>query len=166
MNYLKGDLFVKSFVERTKCNFEQVENLDSTYETYKVTQLVNSLLGLLVVPESYGYTKCTDSIISKKLLNDIQSKVTSTYLTKNGNNESKSLKNIVRHMRNAIAHSKNLKFLPDETNKNQIGYIVFKDVDVNNSSFKFNLQLSIEQLKEFVYEFSDGIVRTLKGSVK
>lgn len=43
---------VKDFAERTLVNLRQIESLsESGYEAYEVTQLINSLLGLLIFPK-------------------------------------------------------------------------------------------------------------------
>lgn len=57
MEYAKDSAFVKDFIHRTK------ENIRNGTHPYEVTQLVNSLIGLLVLPKERHYTNIQDKMI-------------------------------------------------------------------------------------------------------
>ena len=98
MMYNKGNKFIADFVSRTKKNDEIVKNNDG----YEVTQLINSLIGLLIIPEQTMYRQITDDSVDDKLLVKLISCINkNTYKPKK-----EDLQAITRHMRNAVAHSK------------------------------------------------------------
>ena len=52
--------FIKEFTDRTMENYNRIKNgcIGAQAESYEVTQLINSLFGLLIVPnEKYKYRK-------------------------------------------------------------------------------------------------------------
>ncbi len=58
--------FIRDYIERTKLNYERLKA-----GPYEVTQLINSAIGLLIIPEQKLYDKITNKMISKKLLNEL-----------------------------------------------------------------------------------------------
>ena len=65
MEYAKDNAFVKDFVLRTK------ENICRGSHPYEVTQLVNSLVGLLILPKERYYTNIQDNMIDSRLFADM-----------------------------------------------------------------------------------------------
>ena len=69
MDYDKTNL-VLDFARRTKKNLEFIEHsltrdrLNSENDVYEVTQLINSLLGLLVFPQQKFYDAIPSSFVS------------------------------------------------------------------------------------------------------
>ena len=117
MEYLKGKDFVSDFAERTLVNLEKIEKEKSDDAKYEVTQLVNSLLGLIVFPKE------------RNVADDKWGKVLANYI------KAPSISNIsddqiIRHMRNAISHS-HIFFesgnILDKNRKKQIASITFVD---------------------------------------
>lgn len=93
--------FHRSFVERTR------KNLDSYQGEYEATHLINSLLGLLIVPKE----RLLDDIPTTPLdqLDHTQWGRTSDWLTQPnkcelGHEHSLTLRQFVRKLRNAVAH--------------------------------------------------------------
>lgn len=58
----KGDEFIKDFALRTKENYRMVQK-----GSYEATQLINSTVGLLIIPQQEQYDKIVDSIVSEEL---------------------------------------------------------------------------------------------------
>lgn len=58
--------FIRDYIERTKLNYERLKA-----GPYEVTQLINSAIGLLIIPEQKLYDKITNKMISKQLLNEL-----------------------------------------------------------------------------------------------
>ena len=117
MEYLKGKDFVSDFAERTLANLEKIENEKSDDAKYEVTQLINSLLGLIVFPKE------------RKVMDDEWGKALAKYIKippKFNVEENK----IIQHMRNAISHS-HIFFesgnILDKNGKKQITSIKFFD---------------------------------------
>lgn len=112
MEYLKGKDFVSDFAERTLANLEKIEKEKSDDAKYEVTQLVNSLLGLIVFPKEREVTddKCVKNLVP--------------YIIKTNNYS------LIQHMRNAISHS-HIFFesgnILDKNGKKQIASIKFFD---------------------------------------
>ena len=146
MEYAKDSEFLKDFVLRTKANISMCQS------PYEVTQLVNSLIGLLILPKEQYYQNIQDDMINSQLLTTIKQKITINSPEKNYN-----LKQIVRRLRNAIAHF-NIECKADiETH--EIDHIIFSDFDHGNDSQtpNFQISLSVDLMKKFVYQFSESI---------
>ena len=67
MMYISKDSFIKEFAKRTKANY-----LSLSAGPYEVTQLINSMVGLLIIPEQKAYEKICDSLIDQQLLNKMK----------------------------------------------------------------------------------------------
>ena len=151
--------FVKDVAKRTK------ENLKKYKGHYDTTQLLNSAVGLLIIPHANYYKKIENSFVSSKVLNIMRNAI-----QKNSYPEDKKpyeLKDIVKHIRNGIAHS-NLYF---EAIDNELHTIQIKDhkngytkTNKKTGSSKkvpaadFEIILSISNLREFMIEFADAII--------
>ena len=121
MEFAKDEEFVADFVRRTK------ENIKCGCHPYEITQRINSLVGLLILPKERYYDHIDDSMISPKLLAALMQGI------KIPNNVSKlDLKSIVRRMRNAIAHF-HIKCKADKYT-HLIDHIVFEDFNSGNTS--------------------------------
>ena len=91
MEYSKELGFTKDFVERTLANLEIIENYaKDVKDAYEITQLINSLLGLIVFPKERD--ECMD-------LNCLQKYV------KISSDKKLSNKDLLRNLRHAISHS-------------------------------------------------------------
>ena len=121
--------FVKEFAERTRMNLEIVEKSDAP-SAKEVTQLINSLLGLLVVPnERYKFSRnnnnrCTEYALRaanktsygkiKDIINNI--KAEKKFFCDYDNEKNYPVSNFIKHLRNAVCHSGNntLRVLPPQ----------------------------------------------------
>jgi len=138
-NFDLGD----EFIARTQKNLIAIECLkDISCKVYEVTQLLNSMLGLLIFPKE------------RRLYEKIQPKSWDTMVEEgwplpSGDNAHVSdLEELIRHMRNAVAHCKfNLT-----TDHDEISSIEFRDIP----SFWTGVY-DVASLRKFVYMFLDHI---------
>ena len=148
MMHAKGDEFIKDFALRTKENYRLVQR-----GPYEVTQLINSAVGLLIIPQQKQYDKIVDGIVSEELLQDLQNCV-----VKNTYPQNLNLGQIARHIRNSIAHAR-FEFiaekLPQKSKPIQIRKVVFKDED-ERRKYEFEISLTVELLEKFFFAFSDA----------
>ena len=140
MGYDKNYL-VKVFAERTRGNLEVIERIQPDF---KITQLINSCLGLLVFPRK----ACRDKI-PKIPLDDLASNGWPIPSIEAGFQQAANLRELILRLRNGIAHGQ-LKFYPDENN--QIKYLRVRDK-------KWQVKMNVEDLWEFVIKFSDMLIR-------
>ena len=156
--------FISDFAKRTKINLEIVE--DSKYG-YEVTQLINSLFGLLILPyEKYKYrskgsknssyyksdedmresnTKAYEELESLINIFRNKGKLYSSYTHKDRYNVSM----VIKHMRNAMAHSgdSGINIYPFAEHNSEIDGIIFFD---SYRKQEFILEMTIEEIKQFI----------------
>lgn len=153
MQFVKKEKIMPQYIDRSIENLLYIENSQSA--NYEVTQLINSLLGLLILPNEERYVKIENSDISSATLSYIQQKTT-LCLDKNMQKEDNSLKNIVRHLRNSACHFR-IKFCGN----NEIEKIRFQDFDkdkiTKKSTKNFEAELDIKLLRAFVVEFGKSM---------
>lgn len=134
------------FISRTEKNLRAIENLRQEGESvYEVTQLINSLLGLLVYPRERFFETIPD--------------ITQETMIKEGwplpyeeNSQIQHLRELVINMRNAVAHF-NIEFIAV---KNEIKGIRFKNYgtrDMNRINPLWIGEYRLEPLKRFVDMF-------------
>lgn len=152
MEYAKDSAFIKDFIFRTK------ENINHVNHPYEVTQLINSLIGLLVLPKEKYYNNIKDTMIDHKLLNDIKK-----CIEINNSHKRCNLKYIVRRIRNSIAHF-HIECKADK-NTLEIDKIVFSDYDNGNNTNipDFRISFTVELVKDFVDQFSDEVAKSIVG---
>lgn len=95
--YLKDNKFLKQYAERTLKNLEVIEQKASTEinSAFEVTQLINSLLALIVFPQERNLAIKTNKTWDKML---------KQYIVHSGYSNISS-NNILRQLRHAISHS-------------------------------------------------------------
>lgn len=149
MMYAQGDEFIKDFVMRTKSNLFFLEK-----SQYEVTQLINSMIGFLIIPEQKQYNHIVDGMIDDVLFQKI-----SNCIDKNTYSTAVNLQQICRHLRNAVAHS-NISFQAEKPNISSQPLIIHsaKFVDENKRTNEYiEITLTIELLKEFLIAFSEAV---------
>ena len=149
MMYARGNDFIKDFATRTKANLKIVEN-----GPYEVTQLINSMVGLLIIPETLQFNKITDSLIDGALLDKMKNCIeANTYHTPI------NLKEISKHLRNAVAHSR-IKFEAEKPNITTHPLIIhsvrFEDINKDTGE-SIAIKVEIDLLKDFLFAFSDTV---------
>lgn len=133
-----GTKYAKELTWRTK------ENLDNYQGTYEVTQLINSMVGMLVIPRSVYLQNLKNAPFDSTLLQKMQTCCVQNQLL--------PIDTIVRRMRNAICHGR-LEFHADSVGN--IERITLKDVHRNTPLFE--MDISIDLLREFVSALSAAI---------
>lgn len=135
------EVFIKEFTERTIKNYYKILERyeEDPSQRYEVTQLINSLFGLLIVPnEKYKYRKNGQGVKEFYLkkaegYKDITAIICDLkedgrlYSSYDDNHE---VSDFIRHMRNSLAHSGNqgLHFLPCAEGQ-KITSVIFYDSD-------------------------------------
>lgn len=150
-NYLKQEY---DFIERTKKIIKQYETIKEK-EEYEVTLLLNCFVGLLILPQQYWYDHQPETMISEKDWGILPENV--TFIKKE---EIKNVKNVVRHLRNAISHYRFSAF--GDENKN-ISHIKFEDYDMSSNK-TFEATLSVDSINKFVSIFSEHMLKLMNSS--
>lgn len=148
MNY--HDL-VKDFARRTQKNLEFIERYkdDPGSEVYEVTQLINSLLGLIVFPEQRFY-----NYIPEIPLAELEREGWRCPRVRGNYPQVANLRELARYMRNAIAHS-NLQFLDDRHSGSISGIILWNE---NRRVKDWEVELTIPELKDLTEKFINLIL--------
>jgi len=106
---------IQDFARRTRKNLEAIDRLHAEgRQVYEVTQLVNSILGLLVFPQQ-EYVDQIPHIALDELRRDGWPipKVTGRF------EQVRDLNQLIRYLRNAITHF-NIKFIGDGQNEIEV----------------------------------------------
>ncbi len=169
MNY---ENVVKDFAERTKVNLELIRDQKKPRnEIYEVTQLVNSMMGLLIFPkEKYWFNKIhnEETHIDKikysqaislgwPCINPVVYKHPTHYIDE----EKSRFGNEVSFIRNAFAHN-NIDFISEETNidsKPATQIVAVELVNKHNGRITWQAILSIAQLEKIADVFLEIILR-------
>lgn len=152
MQFTEKQNFMPEYIERTLVNLQHIEkNVPATYE---VTQLLNSFVGLLVLPREKGYDSIEDSDVSQCLLHRIQ---TAAKLCLDGKRQSedKSLRNIVRHLRNGICHFE-VEFYGNKDIEEIRIIDKYTDENTKKTLRTFDAKFDMKLLREFVIEFGEN----------
>ena len=154
MDYDKTNL-VLDFARRTKKNLEFIEHsltrdrLNSENDVYEVTQLINSLLGLLVFPQQKFY----DAIPETPLL-ELVKDGWPEIIPVEGNLKEDNLRQLLRYLRNGVSHF-NIEFLTNRHNK-IIGISIW-NTPPHTDKPDWKVNLSLQDLKKIVYKFIDTL---------
>jgi len=141
---------VRDFVIRTRKNLDYIEETvrtDPEAEVYEVTQLVNSMLGMIVFPKERYFEH-----IPENPLEELQKEgwvipeVTGNFKQVN------NLRQLMRHLRNSIAHS-NLEFDSDGHTLTGIRLWNCKDHQKN-----WEVRMTILELRDLTSRFIDLIL--------
>ncbi len=149
---------VIDFARRTQANLELVErSVAGGGEGYEITQLVNSLLGLLVFPQSHFFHH-----IPHKTLEELKKEGWPEVKVSDGFQTHRDLNELMRFLRNAVAHF-NIEFIPDE-HQNLCGIRVRNKREVIRDAVKIPIttweaSLSLEDLRTLVMKFIDLMIR-------
>jgi hypothetical protein len=143
---------IKEFAIRTKENLIIIEKLannnDLGVNAYEVTQLINSMLGLLVFPKE-KYIKAIPEI----LLSDLVKAGWAIPEVKGSFPQAKNLRELIRYMRNTIAHF-NLDFIYSE---NSISGLALWNCRRDLKTWQ--VEMGLEQLKDIAFRFIDLLVK-------
>lgn len=146
MEYKESEL-VKDFAQRTKRNLELLRRLqqeNDDLEVYETTQLMNSLLGLLVFPQQ----RCFDRI-PETSLNELIAEGWPIPRLVGDFSQARDLKQLVRYLRNAIAHF-NIEFIAHE---GELAGLTVWNIDPRSKKTTWKAQLSFDEIEVLVEKF-------------
>lgn len=147
MSELKPDK-EKDFFKRTLYNlklYEKNHSRNPKKYCYEITILLNSLLGLLVIPKE------------KSMLNEIDI----NFLRYDG-----ETKDFFRHMRNSITHGHFIDNIQVNQKTKEIAQITFIDKCPKCATETFRQVLTVDQLKTLVQKISEKYVKPQKIKCK
>lgn len=135
---------------------------------YEITFTLNSILGLLVLPQQECYKAAINSSGFERLptLKDCiqDSSYINTY-----NEDEDNPAHIIRHMRNAVSHDK-IMIIPESADNKNITHIQFRDEkhgirnNKNNSKnaikpkYEFNIRVAVDQLENLLMEIAEYLI--------
>ncbi len=147
---------IRDFALRTKKNLECIESLakedNHKPEVFEVTQLINSLLGLIVFPRE-DYMSSIPNIPLPELVRQgwAVPRVIGKYP------QAKHLRDLVYKLRHAVAHF-NLKFISNS--KGHISGIKVWNCDMKkNHEIIWEAELEVEELRDIAYRFIELIIK-------
>lgn len=151
------------FAERTLANLRYIWNRADYYEyqgysgrrdesqkLYEVTQLINSMLGLLVFPSEEVLGTIPDLPI------DQLEYARRFYITKDaypGDKKCTNLRTLITRLRNGVAHFE-IEFLDD---RKSINSIRFADKYPKETELRWIAHVGVRDLHEFLVWFAEGI---------
>ena len=151
---------VNDYIKRTQANLEVVETIaksGSESQVYEITQLMNSLFGLLIVPYERYKDKNEDDIRYVdgyqeivNFINNIANK--NKYYSDYYSDKRYKVTSFIRHLRNALAHSGNNQVLYLDKEGKLIGVIFCDNIKDDNSGeeHEFCVELDFDSLKQIV----------------
>ncbi len=148
MNY-DHERLLADFASRTLHNLELIRKFHKTQpkrKAYEVTQLINSMLGLLVFPKEQYLDDIPD-----KTLEELKAEGWPIPEVRPGYNQAKTLKQLLRFMRNGITHF-NVEFLPDHNNE-IVGIVIWNNRP--NGTTNWKAELPLEQIEAISLRFID-----------
>lgn len=144
--------FSKDFIERTKYNLEVYQG------EYEVTHLINSCLGLIIIPKQMLADKLSNEAIYEGDLSYGISKdknfIKDDYAPTG--DKIHGLKNIVRHIRNGLSHGRIERRVSNDKKKEIIGLKIY---DCYNGEENFLIEFTLEEFKTFALRVSDDFLK-------
>lgn len=145
---------VHDFAKRTKVNLSQIDRSRiNGEEVYEVTQLINSLLGLIVFPKEKYYLNIPETSLDELVENGwprIQ--------VVGGFQPAANLRMQMRYLRNAVAHF-NLDFIPDASN-DIAGIRVW---NIKDKEMNWQAEIPLTDLRLLVDKFINLILSEVEG---
>lgn len=167
--------FAGMYAHRTMCNYDIIKEISEKkedvnriadrkkFEAYDVTQLINSLFGLVILPyEKFKYRrdqglnqdgsertlKNRAPVEYREICSEIDTYKNNKQIYSNCNDRRSPVSHLIKHIRNSLAHSgdKGLHFWPFD-NGLEITHVYFYDQDPENKEKEFALKLSTDQIK-------------------
>jgi HEPN pEK499 p136 len=155
---------VRDFVSRTRANLAVIDRLheqDSTSPFYEVTQLLNSLLGLVVIPfarllddkrgEAHGHL-LNDRLSQRPITETGVADFPLVRLNRTGGRGPSNLYELLRGVRNAIAHA-DIDF---NGSGGQIAEVILH-CQISRRQRKWDMTFTVRELRVFVEAFADEV---------
>lgn len=148
------------FIERTRKILKQYEdffNERSNKEKFEVTLLINAFVGLLILPQQEWFNKLPDESITGRTWG-----IDSIHIGFIKTGEIKSVKNVVTHLRNSVAH---YNFTVFNNQGNQISQINFRDYSDYGMTIKtFDATIPVGILRKFLDKFSQTMTEKMRAT--
>ena len=136
---------IKIFAKRTLKNLNAIEKLKKqNAQVYEVTQLINSILGIMIFPRERDLTK-----IPNKTYIELRNEGWPAINTTNQFAQIKSLDDLTRRFRNSIAHC-NIEFI---NHKKKIVGLRLWNMDREMKRKVWEAELSIQDLRDISLRF-------------
>ena len=140
MNY---ESVIRDFAERTRKNLRAIEDLQAKGgEAYEVTQLVNSMLGLLVFPRERFLDQ-----IPQTSLSDLEADGWPVPKVVGDFPQARDLRELIRYLRNAIAHS-NIEFIGEKIQSVRVW-------NTKNKRTTWKAEIGLKELRAIAERFTD-----------
>ena len=162
------EVFIKEFAERTRKNYSKILHRyeEDESQRYEVTQLINSLFGLLIVPnEKYKYKKNGQGKKEYYLkrteaytaIADMICDVREDKRFYSSYDDKYEVSDFIRHMRNSLAHSGNqgLHFLPCEEGKEITSVIFYDNNEEVGEIREFCVELTVSEISDLAVEIAN-----------
>jgi hypothetical protein len=137
--------FVKDFAKRTQDNLYFIEN---NRPDFKITQLVNSCLGLIAFPRGICFDK-----IPETPLEELTSEDWPVPNDEGGYPPARNLNELVQRLRNGITHG-HVKFFSDE-NYDIKSILIW---DEKGKRKNWQTRWNMDELRKFTIKFSDKLI--------
>lgn len=148
---------IRDFALRTRINLEYIErevSIDSTEpEVYEVTQLVNSLLGLIVFPREEYMSRLPQA---QTPLAELVKQGWAVPRVVEDYPQVKTLGKLIDYMRHAISHC-NIKFISN-TQREITGIKLWNCEYGRPEKITWKAELNIEELRNLAFKFIDLII--------
>lgn len=138
---------VADFAKRTQANLELIERLSQenpNSEVFEVTQLINSMLGLLVFPKEEYF----DSI-PEKSFDELRHDGWQLPRTRGDYPQVRNLRELIRYLRNSISHF-NIEFQANDLTYQIYGLKVWNK---NRGVKNWEAEFTIVELRDLTYRF-------------
>jgi len=143
---------LQEYLTRTLANLVAIENLKAKGESvFETTQLINSLLGLIVFPRQSALSR-----IPKMQLASLRSKGWTLPLENNQYMNVTELRELVTSLRHAIAHF-NIEFISD--NSNSIGAIKFWNTKPQTTTRIWEATFEVAMLRSFIAKLIEVLLK-------
>jgi hypothetical protein len=137
------------FIERTEENLRIIEAQKGEGSGFEVTQLINSLLGLIVLPKESNLFRETDN------LENLQNSGWSLPTRLGGKKIPDNLEQLVKHLRNGIAHW-NIVFTANKNNQiSKVRFCSKITVGKKKGCIMWEGEFSVNNLRSFVRSLAE-----------
>lgn len=143
----------EEFARRVRKNLDFIiKKRNEGEDVHEVTQLVTSLLGIIVFPWQAGALKHLESL----RLSDLEIQGWPRWeILLDEKRDTKTLYNLIRHLRNAASHRR-LRFLSDDPEMHKVE-IEFEDAPNDNAPPNWRAKINAADLKVFCDRFTERL---------
>lgn len=137
---------IEDFARRTRDNLRHLHALKASgADVFEVTALVNSMLGLLVFPQQHYVDSIPETPIE-----ELSRQGWPIPLVVGNSPQVSDLRQLVRHLRNAISHF-NVEFFSDGSD--QIAGLIVWNVEPRSNRTTWKARLSVSDLDAIAHRF-------------